>query len=233
MQSNDPRLAQLIEWQREARAMGRRGTGLFASVSRRYDPSEWNSAELYQLSVTAIFEPAGEERGTHYDYSAACPVCGAGRSRIGPLHLNLRRIPKGAAIARTIAGDEIIVHERVRDGILGADLTGVELERVSASDDARDANAPWYALRILSEPISYAPQARLGSGVLHPQNELACPKGDTAGHALLSEALLVRPTGELADFHETRQYVGTRRGPWFPLGTFSNRLAPSVSWASR
>ena len=217
VQSDDTRLAQLIQVHGEARAMGRRGTGLFASLTRRYEPTEWGSAELYQVSVTAIFEPAGEETGTHYDYSTACPVCGAGRTRIGPLRLKLGRIPKGAGIARTIAQDEVIVHERVRDGILGAGLTGVEFERVSVTDNPKDASTPWYVLRVVSAQLSYAPQARFGSSVLYPQNDFACPTGDTAGHALLSEALLVRRTGEIADFGQTRQYVGNRRGLLVPF----------------
>lgn len=108
-------------------ALRRSGEEFFTTwiPHRRYTRRELESAELFRLSITAAFEPAGEECGTTYDRSTACRVCGVGRRQTSELVLDLRRAPK-KDFARTI-GEEWIVSQRVAEMILREQLTGVEL----------------------------------------------------------------------------------------------------------
>lgn len=104
--SGDPMLDRIAELHLDGRARGR---PLIASwdIHRRYSPAELEAAEILLLWFHATFEPAGEECGTAYDESAACPVCLAGRRQAGPLRLELRSIPK-KDLARTIADEHVV-----------------------------------------------------------------------------------------------------------------------------
>jgi hypothetical protein len=98
-------------------------------IRRYYAPKELNAAELFKLKIAAVFEPAGEECGTIYDESTACPHCGAGRQQVSELILDLRKVPKNKDIARTIAG-EWIVSQRFAELVIDHQLTGLELRPV-------------------------------------------------------------------------------------------------------
>lgn len=108
---------------------------------RRYSPKEMEAAELFHLSITSAFEPAGEECGTVYDDSQVCPKCGAGWKQASDLVLDLRKAPKSKTIASTIA-DEIIISQRLAEAMVDARITGVELRQVKHKaryeDDAID-----------------------------------------------------------------------------------------------
>src|SRR6266705_2774563 len=70
--SSDSRLPQIVKLQRQLR----RSRSFFFtawSYSRKYSAQELASAECSRLTVTAVFEPAGEDCGTVYDESATCP----------------------------------------------------------------------------------------------------------------------------------------------------------------
>ena len=131
------------------------------SMSRSYTDAELGEAELFRLVVDAVFEPTGEMCGTVYDESDVCrhvfssatwespggeayefeDSCGAGRRQVSELILDLRRAPKRADIARTIA-DEWIVSQRLAELLVDARLTGFALRRVRHKarydDDAVD-----------------------------------------------------------------------------------------------
>lgn len=218
--SDDPRMPEIIELQRTTSAEGP-GEYLIGGVyvTRRYTKAEWSAAELFRVEVHTAFEPAGEECGTQYDESAVCPVCGAGRTRVGPLRLNVRRIPKQADVAETIAGDELVVSERVADAIRAEGLTGVELMPVIHAGKSADSLPRWFELGVVSSLLAFAPSSRFGSSPINPDNSSACPVGDKAGFRLLSEATIVRPSSPLSDFHLTAQYLGNRRGLLVPYRT--------------
>ena len=126
--ATDKRLALIRDAEAE---YSRRGEAFLTSwnVTRYYSEQELDSAELLQLCFTRMFEPAGEECGTQYSESEACPVCGAGAAQLGNLRLDLRRLPKGADIARSIA-DEWVVSQRLGELLLESHLTGFELRPV-------------------------------------------------------------------------------------------------------
>lgn len=127
--TNDPlyvRIGQLDSMLRQ-----REGKPFFLGwMPRRYYTSqELNSAALFRLRITAAFEPAGEECGTVYDSSTACPDCGAGRRQVSDLVLDLRKIPTNKDIARTIA-DEWIVNQRLAQLLVDHQVTGFQLRPV-------------------------------------------------------------------------------------------------------
>src|SRR6266849_3130568 len=61
-------------------------------IRREYSAQECERAELFQLKIDAVFEPCGEECGTQYDESSACPVSGTGSRQASELVLNTRKI---------------------------------------------------------------------------------------------------------------------------------------------
>jgi len=127
--TDDPRFERIGELNREIRATTD-SSFFYGWISRRrYAKEEIAAAACFSLTVSAVFEPAGEECGTKYDESTACPKCGAGATQVSDLRLDLRKVPKGKDIARTIA-DEIIVSQRLAEKMLDAGLTGFELRPV-------------------------------------------------------------------------------------------------------
>ena len=72
---NDPRFNAIGELQKKARE----NNALFFTCfeyKRSYTETEINNAEWFQMFQTRHFEPSGEECGTIYDESSACPICG-------------------------------------------------------------------------------------------------------------------------------------------------------------
>src|SRR5262245_25093247 len=62
-------------------------------IKYAYTPEELEHARLFCFKVPARFEPAGEECGTGYDASEACPICKGDAKRVGPLRLKAGSIP--------------------------------------------------------------------------------------------------------------------------------------------
>ena len=92
----------------------------------RYTKREIEDAELFDVWITAVFEPSGEECGTIFDESESCEQCGAGRRQVSDLVLDLRKTPKNKQIARTIA-TEWIVTQQLAELMVDAKLTGFDL----------------------------------------------------------------------------------------------------------
>lgn len=97
-------------------------------LSRRYSADELAAAELFHFFFTRVFEPPGEMCGTLYDDSTACPACGAGRTQLSDLVLDLRKAPK-TDFATTIA-DEYIIAQRAAEILVDANVGGIELRPV-------------------------------------------------------------------------------------------------------
>jgi hypothetical protein len=125
--TNDPlfhRLKNKLRQQKKAAPIG-----MSAWFRRVYTPEELARAELFRLNINSVFEPAGEECGTAYDASGACPQCGAGRRQISDLVLDLRKVSRTKDIARSIA-DEWIVSQRLAQLLAETGMSGFELRRV-------------------------------------------------------------------------------------------------------
>lgn len=156
-----------------------------------------------------MFEPAGEERGTKYDESSACPNCGAGAKQVGSLVLDLKRIPKGKDIAKTIAG-EVVVSRRVAELFARNGVTGVALGPVRLSAESKD----WFQLIVPASDAEIIAPTRLGIDPFSddPTGECRCSVGDLIGLNLLSEVTIRATTRGDSDFVSSRQFIGVRRG---------------------
>jgi len=185
---------------------------------RKYTPKELASAELFQLQITAFFDLEGTEYGTVYDESAVCPHCGAGRRLTGDLILDLSKAPKGKDFARTIAGDEWIVSERLVSLMREHGMTGTEFELVKSAKKRREGSPVWYRLKLAAPPVEVVAPTRFG---IDPFDEDAagryrCPLGHTAGLNILSELSVGRNSWNGADITVTHQFVGHRQGVLVP-----------------
>jgi hypothetical protein len=127
--TDDPRFERIGELNREIRATTDSSFFYGWIVRRRYTKEELAAAACFHLTISAVFEPPGESCGTKYDESTACPKCGAGAAQVSDLRLDLRKVPRGKEIARTIA-DEWIVSQHLAERMTDAGLTGFELRSV-------------------------------------------------------------------------------------------------------
>ena len=181
-------------------------------IRRKYTKAELEATSLLRVRAASVFEPAGEERGTKYDESAACPECGAGAKQVGPLILPPSRIPKGKDFAETIAG-EVVVSRRIVDLFERHGVTGAHLEPVWVSR-GRQASEDWFQLTVPPTEAEIVPPTRVGLNPFDddPEGECRCPRGDLIGLNLLSEVSISAPSRGDADFISSRQFIGVRRG---------------------
>ncbi|HEY5706536.1 MAG TPA: hypothetical protein VIS96_13270 [Terrimicrobiaceae bacterium] len=113
LEMGSPRFAEIGHFDKKLRAEGR-AFYTACIIRRRYSKRELDAASLFCLKITSLFDPAGEECGTQYDESTACPRCGTGARQASPLFLDVKRIPKTKDISQTIAGEVVgkgVAHE--------------------------------------------------------------------------------------------------------------------------
>lgn len=206
----DPLMAQLSAEEAEARAQGRT-IFTYWNIRRTYTAAELGNAELIQLLLNVMFEPAGEECRTLYDYSAACPICGAGRVQVSDLTLDLNSIPKRADMAFTIARDELVFLERLASLIEEEGLRGVTLRPVR-HDGRKPPEGAWFQPVFTSSPVVAVDPTRYGDGPTGPFDKSACPPGHAMGNSVVSELYVDRNSWDGSDFVRTRDLVGLRRG---------------------
>lgn len=222
LELNDPLVERIRQYDLEKRRHDSIAV-TFWTIYRQYTPEELKQAELFHLKVGPFFEPTGEDCGTVYDETKACPLCGVGASQVGPLHLDLKQIPK-RDIARTLGG-ELVVSARLADKLSNTGLRGCELGPVV---DRNGTPTPdWYQLLLPEGPLELAPQTRVGHTFFAPEPDSArCPNGHVIGFTVLSEVFIQRSSLSAADWFRTRQILGQRFGPYRPepLLLISQRL---------
>lgn len=211
--TDDPRYQAVGRLQKETRTQTGRSFFYGWRLKRCYSTAELDLAECFRLSLVSTFEPAGEELGTKYDESTACPLCGAGAKQISTLCLPVKNIPKSKDISQTIAG-EIIVSRRMREAFVQYGITGVELLPIRTKRNSYSVSKEWYQLTIPNAKADICSLTRVGVDPFDEDEngEFRCPLGDLIGLNLLSELFLVRETVPGTDFVLTRQFIGTRRG---------------------
>ena len=211
--TDDPRFDRIGELQRETIAATGRSFFHGWNIRYFYSKAELAAARCFQLSVKAVFEPPGEKCGTVYDESEGCPLCRAGAEQVGPLFLNLNKIPKGKDFARTIA-DEIIVSRRAVDLFRQQGINGVDFGPVRHNSASRYGSEDWFQLLVQSAKAEIVPPTRVGIDPFDDdlKGECRCPRGDLIGLNLLSEVSIKSETRGQADVGCTRQFIGTRRG---------------------
>lgn len=210
LQRSDPLFAHVERIERQLSAEGR---AFFTAwiPHRRYSRQELVEAELLKISVKKVFEPAGEECGTVYDDTQACPACGSGAPQLTALRLDGRRMPRGVDFASTIAG-EVIVSKRVADLFTSENLRGAEFIPVRlANEDARPSDEWCQVTGIGARAILHS-ATRVGNDPFDHGEGGRCPRCDLAGLNVLSEVSIQRESYDGSDLVETRERIGVRRG---------------------
>jgi hypothetical protein len=182
-------------------------------LKRSYSASELRNAACFQLLFKSTFEPAGEECGTEYDETTACPRCSAGAKQITPLFLPEKRIPKGKDVCRTIAG-EVVVSRRVAELFARHGITGAELRPVGSTRASSAESKEWFQLMVEGPEVEISAPTRVGINPFDADEEgrCRCPLGDLIGLTLLSEISIASASRGSADIVRTRQFTGVRRG---------------------
>lgn len=225
LQRRDPLFEVLRRAHIDARDHGE--WGILSSWERRgtYPPEELAAADLMRLEIPSVFEPAGEECGTIYDDSVACPHCGAGRVQRSVLRLDLRAIqpdrdidtrtaPPAKDIARTIA-DEVIVSAAAVAHLTEARVTGGSYAPI---EDRGQVSLSWKQLFVSARLIELTASTRFGIDPFDddPEGRYRCPLGHTRGLNLLSDATVDRRSWDGSDIVQSRELVGERSGLLVP-----------------
>ena len=213
LELNDPLVERIRQHEQEKRRQDSVAV-TYWQIHRKYTQSELKQARLLWLRVRPFFEPTGEDCGTVYDETQACPKCGFGARQVGPLRLELKRIPK-RDIAQTLGG-EIVVSARLAEEMKAAGIRGYELGPVVSRQGKPTPH--WHQLLLPECQVELAPETRVGADYFVPQpDEARCPRGHVVGFTVLSEVHLQRTSVGEADWLCTRQAVGQRLGPYRPL----------------
>lgn len=210
--STDPKFTRIGQLERE---LNERGENLYFSwdVFRVYSAAEIASADIFNFSPLAYFEPAGEMCDTLYDEAEACPICGAGGTQVGPLFLDLKRIPKKPDIAISIAG-EIVVNQRFVDVFNDNGITGVDFYPVQQKKMKDLRPTGWYQFIVKPPYVDIIPPTRFGITPFNEdeRGEYRCARGDTMGLNKLSEITVSLSSRGQADVAMSKQFIGRRAG---------------------
>jgi len=234
--TTDPRFPEIGRLQESLRRTINRPFFYGWDIRRSYNKKELELASVFLLLINTLFEPAGEECGTQYDETSACPRCGSGANQVTDLFLDWRRIPKKKDFAITIAR-EVVVSRRVMDLFLHHGIKGAEFLPVRQKNDPNSESKDWFQLSVNSVGSEIVPPTIVGSGLfnfeedvqhqtdepkkivvgdyvqlLHPLDGERCPTGDLLGLNLISEVSLKHDSYNGEDIFSSKQFVGTRRG---------------------
>lgn len=211
LSTDDPMFHEIGRLHKEFRS---RGESFFFGnvINRKYSAQELASADLFEVATARTFEPAGEECGTIYDDSRACPICGTSAPQVTPLYLDGRTIPGNTDVARTIAG-EIVVSEKTAELVRAQVYSGVLLGPVYLSN-RKDSLSEHYFQLLTTGHLAEVDRkrTRVGQNVFDKSRYGACPCGVLIGLNKLSEVWLEETTELDTDFCRTRETVGSRRG---------------------
>lgn len=195
--------------QRRLLADGRR---LIASwnVRRKYTPSELAVAQILRLQVTRTFEPAGEECGTVYDETNACPYCGCNRSQVSPLRLRTGHLPT-SDLADTIARETVASGRLIR---IARDVaaTGLELAALEHCDSSREYAGDFQQVHVVGPRAELVAPTAWGHTPFDDEGSIPCPNGHVGGLNVLSEAHVSAASWPGLDVVLTRQHEGRTSG---------------------
>jgi len=185
-------------------------------ITRKYTKKELQQAELLKLSIRKTFEPAGEECGTLYDETDACPRCGLNRKQTSDLILDVKKINKKIDIARTIAG-EVIVSARFVESWKNFGLKGASFMPVLQKRRTPIVTKDWCQIIITSEPLEVALPTHAGNDPFNDdlKGQYKCP-GHVLGLNLISELTVTRKSYDGSDLVTTDLAFGWKQGLLMP-----------------
>lgn len=225
----DPRFEKVFLVDKEMREQSLSYFVSYWHIRREYSPQEIAKAKLFQLGFRS-YNICGEDCGTVYDESTACPICGANAKQITPLHIYRNKIPK-MDIAVTLAS-EVIVSDRFVRAAKERGLKGCVFSPVYSGKKIVETAFQLTAEKEIElsdktvvgvKPFDFSTEGEAGSSTIcgykfeWPKVFYKCPKGDTVGLNVLSEAyVLDNPLIGQYDFLASRQRVGSRMGVFRP-----------------
>ena len=191
--------------------------GYCSWYDRYYTKKEINEAEFLQMMINAIFEPCGEELGTIYDESTACPICGAGRTQVNDLILNLRKIPRKRDIASSIANEWVVSDKFVRI-FRDNNMTGAEFLPVIHYSNRRKNLPVYFQIKIVGTVGISAKPTKFGADPFDPdkRGKYVCPYGHVSGLSILSELYIKKENWDGSDIAVTEDMIGQRMGLLVP-----------------
>jgi hypothetical protein len=132
---------------------------------------------------------------------------------MGPLILDVNRIPSGKDFCKTIAG-EIVVSRRVSELFSQYNLKGASFHPVREKGAKSLEPSGWNQLVIRSSEAQIVAPTRTGNDPFDddPKNQYRCPKGHLIGLNLLSELSISSLSIAELDVCASDQFVGVRRG---------------------
>lgn len=237
----DPRFRRIGELEK---MMQRKGDFFFShfSYNRKYTREEINDAALFRVTPFA-FTVAGEECGTRYDEATACPICGAGAKMTTPLRIRAGRIPKKDICISMGWGEEVIVSQRFRQLMEDNSMRGMRYEPVYSGkkETGYFHLIPEYKLNISpltkfganpfmdlpAEEHTWPYPTYKPNGSIQDPGVYKCPKGDSLGLNILSEAYVeAHSLLNDVDFFVSKQTYGGRIGLFRPTHLLfcSNRM---------
>jgi hypothetical protein len=189
--------------------------GLFVTswkITRKYNDSELLKTELFKVIIKKVFEPAGEECGTIYDESVACPNCGLDRKQTGDLFLDLNKISNKLDIVKTIAG-EVIVSDRFVETWKNNSLKGAVFRNVIQKGNKNSISQRWYQVDTTSSPLEITIPTKAGNNIFDNdiEGKYKCP-GHVLGLNLTSELFVTRKSFNGSDISITQQAFGWKQG---------------------
>jgi hypothetical protein len=211
-----PKFNEILALSREMRS---RGETLVTSwrIYRTYSDEEMRSAELVRIMPGVTIEPAGEESGTLYDDSEACPLCGSGRVQVTPLRLTSRELPARGEFADTIARDEWIISGRWAEAFRDHDAA----EALFPLEIGNQVRNDWVQLRASNVKDTAALSSRTVFGISpfdwDEEGKFRCALGHVAGLNILSQAIINRKSLTGASLYVSDKYIGIKQGllrPW-------------------
>lgn len=194
-------------------------------IDRQYTKEEIMQAQLFHLSM-GRFHTAGEECGTKYDETTACPICGANAKQVTPLHLYKNKIPK-RDIAKSWGG-EMIVSDKFVEAVKARGLKSLFFSPVYSGKNKLEHVFQLTAEKEIElsdktvvgcNPFNLTTESEIDSyvdncgNVVKKEIVYKCPHGDNIGLNIISEAyVLDSPLIGEYDFIASRQRIGARIG---------------------
>lgn len=195
-----------------------------------YTDEELTNADLFRVKYPITIDSCGEEGGTRYDYSTACPICGAGRQQMGDLHLSSKLSLKKNTIYKTIGGEIIVPYTfcnmAKEQNLHGMDFLPVWMGDCKSTDFFQLTTT--YRLEVSSKTrfgIDFFDTDNIssmsgktfnigGQIIYFPKEIYVCPNRDLVGLRLLSELFVIpnKTSSTQVDYMKTAQYIGVKRG---------------------
>lgn len=118
------------------------GRSVYFQVLHRitYDSNEIEASKWFHV-IPWTLGYCGETCGTVYDESSSCSICGSGRTRAGPLAIDLKNLPRSRELFANLSG-ELMVAARLAEELGENGFTGFTLGPVVHSPQL-ERFGPW------------------------------------------------------------------------------------------